>query len=181
MIPEITSIETARLRAEALSERHLRLLLGLWQDERVMAQMVGGVRSEAECRDRLQKMAHGWTQFGLDRWALFDKQTTDFVGVGGLRHNIIDGWPEIELGYSLHTAYWGQGLATEIAQAALGVGFTRLGCEHICAMALVSHSASRRVLEKVGMKLDREMLYRDTPHVRYEITHAAWRAAHPAP
>lgn len=178
MTPDISTMETPRLRGEAVGEHHLPLLIALWQDPQVMANLVGGVRSETECRERLNKMVLSWAQFGIERWALFDKQTDAFAGVGGLRHIIADGWPEIELGFAFHAAYWGKGLATEVAQAALEAGFHRLGCEHIRAMALTHHAASRRVLEKVGMTFDREMLYRDAPHAVNEITRARWAELH---
>lgn len=56
-----------------------------------------------------------------------------------------------ELGYWLGREYWGQGLATEAAQAVLQCGFESLGLLRIHAHHLTRNPASGRVLEKAGM------------------------------
>ncbi|UOG23745.1 GNAT family N-acetyltransferase (plasmid) [Gordonia amicalis] len=56
-----------------------------------------------------------------------------------------------ELGYSLSSAVWGHGYATEVARLLIGVGRDRLGLVRIEATCDVYNIASARVLEKVGM------------------------------
>jgi len=62
----------------------------------------------------------------------------------------------VGLGYMLDKAYWGRGLATEAAKAGLMYGFAELDLEWLWAGTQAGNTASRRVLEKLGMSL-REM------------------------
>jgi RimJ/RimL family protein N-acetyltransferase len=65
-------------------------------------------------------------------------------------------WPESkevgELGYRLRRLDWGQGLASEGAFALIGWGFRNGGFESIFASTSAVNHASRRVLEKLGMR-----------------------------
>jgi RimJ/RimL family protein N-acetyltransferase len=59
--------------------------------------------------------------------------------------------PEIELTYRLGQRWWGRGLATEAAGAALRAGFDVLGLDCILAVTHPQNAGSRRVIEKLGM------------------------------
>ncbi len=56
-----------------------------------------------------------------------------------------------ELGYWLGADAWGDGIATEAADALVDFGFRELGLERIYALVLEGNTASCRVLEKLGM------------------------------
>src|SRR5262249_13874235 len=96
------------------------------------------------------------------------------------------GHPEVaELGYRLRRGMWHQGYATEGAKALIGWGFTSLGTHEVVATTMAVNLASRRVLEKAGLRLVR------TGHVdwpgppegteqgeaEYQLLHHDW--AHP--
>jgi RimJ/RimL family protein N-acetyltransferase len=65
-------------------------------------------------------------------------------------------WPEddgvAELGYRLRRAEWGQGLASEAAAALIDWGFMCAGYDKVIASTMAVNQASRRVLEKLGLK-----------------------------
>ena len=66
-------------------------------------------------------------------------------------------WPdELELGYRLRRVVWGRGLATEGSRALLAHAFERLGEAKVIATTMVHNIASRRVMEKVGMRAECE-------------------------
>ncbi|WP_412746166.1 GNAT family N-acetyltransferase [Krasilnikovia sp. MM14-A1004] len=71
-------------------------------------------------------------------------------------------------GYVLARPWWGQGLATEAAEAMLGLGFDRLGLHKISATCDPGNLASGRVLTKIGMR--REGHLHDHLYVR-----GSWR------
>jgi RimJ/RimL family protein N-acetyltransferase len=73
------------------------------------------------------------------------------VGVVGLR-DIDTENSQAELGYWISVEHWGNGYATEAAEAALRFGFEELGLNRICAHYMVRNPASGRVLAKIGMK-----------------------------
>ena len=73
--------------------------------------------------DRIARLAEDssrqWRVNGFGPWAAMDKKTGAWIGRIGLQE--LDDWPEvdrIEVGFELHTAWWGRGLATEGALAA---------------------------------------------------------------
>lgn len=170
--------ETARLRAERGADRHWPDLLALWSDARVM-ELARGARSEQQCRENFQRLQEHWEQYGFGRWVWFEKSSGRFVGMAGLRCMMVEEWPEVTLGYLLLPEYWGQGYATEIATAVAELAFGKLGMESLVAFALPHNSASRHVMEKIGMKLLRAATYENVPAVLYELTRADWSAAHP--
>ena len=74
----------------------------------------------------------------------------DLRGAVGL--SIHPGHHRAELGYWIGVPYWGQGLATEAVRAVVAFGFGELGLHRIFASHFSGNTASRRVLEKVGMR-----------------------------
>jgi ribosomal-protein-alanine N-acetyltransferase len=70
----------------------------------------------------------------------------------------------------LAKSYWGRGLATEAAEAALRFGFEIAKLERIVAIAKHENIASRRVMEKLGMKYEKDAYYYNNDVVYYSIT-----------
>ena len=64
---------------------------------------------------------------------------------------------DIELGYRLRKASWGKGYATEGSKALILKGFSELGTQRVVAVALAANVASVRVMEKVGLKLEKRL------------------------
>lgn len=136
----------------------------LLQDPRVAATL-GGPRPEARVRQDLEASQEHWARYGADGRLL---------GRCGLRHAEVEGQEEIELLYALRFESWGRGLATEMAAAALEVGFERLCLEDVVAFTLTTNRASRRVMEKVGMRHERDITHAGLPHVLFRITAGEW-------
>lgn len=67
------------------------------------------------------------------------------------------------LGYAIARAHWGQGLTVEAAKAAIEWAFAEHDLVAIWASTDVDHLRSRRVMEKLGMRLERV----DVPEVVY--------------
>jgi ribosomal-protein-alanine N-acetyltransferase len=59
-----------------------------------------------------------------------------------------------ELGYWIGVPYWGNGYATEAAQAAVRYGFETIGLNRIFASCYKHNPASGKVLQKIGMKYE---------------------------
>ena len=73
----------------------------------------------------------------------------ELIGTVSLRRYARD--RRAELGYWLGQDAWGQGYATEAADALVDFGFSKLGLQRIYAQVLDGNDASCRVLEKLGM------------------------------
>jgi len=90
------------------------------------------------------------------------------AGWGGLQH-FNDG-DEIEVGYAFAPEYWRRGLATELASAWLRFGFTELGLTRIIAVADIANAGSRRVMEKIGMRYEKDIEHYGHACVYYAVS-----------
>lgn len=95
-----------------------------------------------------------WDLRGFGVWILSDRATGAFLGHCGLRH--LDEIGETELLYALARSHWGRGLATEAAAAALRFGFDVAHLPRIVALAVPENASSIRVMEKIGMRYERD-------------------------
>jgi RimJ/RimL family protein N-acetyltransferase len=100
-------------------------------------------------------------------WLARDRETGEMVGRGGLQYTYSARLNEVEAGWAIVPARWGQGLATEIARASIDTAFGPLGLLYIIALALPGNVASRRVMEKTGFVYEREVIHGGLPHVLY--------------
>lgn len=157
---------TARLLLSKMSRADQADLERMYADPAVMATL-GGVRSAAWVADYIDKQIAHWDEHGFGFWTLRDPATGEFIGRGGLRYATIDNKVEIEVGYGLMRAFWGRGLATELATESVRVAFDELHLPELVCFALLTNGASRRVMEKAGFIYERDALYADLPHALY--------------
>ncbi len=124
-----------------------------------------------EAQRALESIIKHWQTHGFGRWAIVDKRTGEFIGFGGLRS--LFGTPEVV--YHLAKAHWGKGYATELARAALRFGFEERGYDRIVAITKPPNTASIHVMEKLGMRFEKNARYYDLDVVQYQITRAEFR------
>jgi len=84
-----------------------------------------------------------------------------------------EGVPEIE--WTLGSAYWGQGYATEIGRSILRYGFEQAGFDEIVGFALPAHAASRRVMVKIGMSYTGDRDHDGHSVSFYSASKTTWR------
>jgi RimJ/RimL family protein N-acetyltransferase len=112
-------------------------------------------------------------------WAACERATGDFLGWFHFRPGPGADPDEPELGYRLRRAAWGRGYATEGSRALVDKGFAELGVRRVVASALADNAASRRVMEKAGLRLVRtyrlaDPEFGDAEAVEYALTRAEW-------
>jgi RimJ/RimL family protein N-acetyltransferase len=172
----MASVETDRLLLRPWCEDDGVELQRLFSDPAV----VGGRNLPP---DRVTRLADGslrqWRVNGFGPWAAIDKATGTWIGKLGLDE--LADWPEpdrIEVGFELHRAWWGRGLATEGALAALRFGFEQHGLPRIISVTAAAHAVARRVMEKAGLTYrgTRYWMNPEVPVVVYAIDRAAWHA-----
>lgn len=178
-------LETPRLRLREFTCDDVGLLVDLDSDPDVMHYITGGSpTSRSEIEDEV--LPH-WldlyvTTPGFGFWAAEERVTGECVGWFHLR--LRDGHPvdEPELGYRLRQRSWGRGYATEGSRALIDDAFMTRGARRVVAETMVVNAASRRVMEKAGMRAD-SVFRSDWPFpipgdehgdVRYVIDRAEW-------
>jgi len=157
-----------RLIALPLRTEDLHELCCLHQDPAVM-KFVGGVRTEDETKDWLQVNLQHWKSHGFGIYIFRDITSGMFVGRCGLRCAQVNGSDEVELGYSLVAQCWGQGLATEMVQAILPIGFEDLRLSSVIALVYAGNIRSRNLAERVGFHFEKETLWKGSQAMLYRL------------
>ena len=151
-------LETERLVLRWFTEDDADHLVELDSDPHVMHFVTGGrptPRAEIE-NDVLPAFLDYYERFaGYGFWAAIEKSSGRFLGWFHFRPAKGADPDEVELGYRLHRSAWGKGYATEGSRALIDKGFAELGVQRVVAFTMVVHAASRRVLEKAGLRLAR--------------------------
>jgi ribosomal-protein-alanine N-acetyltransferase len=170
---------TPRLILRRMAAEDLDNVTRMHLDPRVMATL-GGVRSPEETRQWLERHMDHWRQYGFGLWLAFERETGIFAGRGGLHHVEIEGRDEIEVGYSFLAEFWGRGLATELARESIRTAFDVLELPELVCFTLTTNRASQLVMEKAGFRYERDLFYKELPHVLYRLRRADERSTEPA-
>lgn len=112
-------------------------------------------RTEAYIRDVLDR---DFRTLDCFHGVVIEKGTGRLIGLCGL-NPYLTRRPEIE--WKLGAAHWGRGYATELGRQMICEAFTATDVRGIYGMAMPENAASRRVLEKIGMKYLGERMFRD--------------------
>ncbi|MGH3912516.1 MAG: aldo/keto reductase [Pseudonocardiaceae bacterium] len=180
-------LETDRLVLRRFTAADVDLLVELDGDPGVMRFITGGRATPREIvqDDILPTFLRYYERFaGFGFWAAVQKSTGEYLGWFHFRPP-----PErpedVELGYRLRRMAWGHGYATEGSRALIRKGFTELGVQRVVASTMTVNTASRRVLEKVGLRFVR-IFHQQWPDpidggehgdVEYALTRAEWKQA----
>ena len=152
-----TVLETNRLLLRHQVIQDLDELWALYCDSQITKYIPDAPRTREEAKEELEWHMHGHPRFPeLGLWATVHKETGKFIGRCGLLPWTIDGQNEVEVAYTISRDYWGQGLATEAAQAILVYGFEKLNLTRLISIIDPENIASQKVATKIGMKFEKE-------------------------
>jgi RimJ/RimL family protein N-acetyltransferase len=112
----------------------------------------GQTLSRFEAWRNMAMMLGHWQLRGYGMWAVEERHSGVMIGRIGCWQP--EGWPGFEIGWTLRRAYWGCGYATEAARAAMAYAFGELQQSHVISLIHPDNSASRRVAQKLGEKLE---------------------------
>lgn len=172
----LDQLHTPRLLLQRMGAGDLDDLTRLHVDAHVMATM-GGTRTPEATAEWLDRQLGHWQRCGFGLWVARERATGAFAGRGGLHHVQINGRDEVEVGYCFRAEFWGRGLATELARESVRAAFEVLKLPDIVCFALPTNRASQRVMQKAGFRYERDIVYRDLPHVFYRLSAEQWQAS----
>jgi ribosomal-protein-alanine N-acetyltransferase len=168
-----------------------QLILTTWQssewtvlrpvarDPEVMRYITGGIPwTDEKIRSFIDRQVKLYAERGYCRWKLIEQSTGEvigFCGPGAWRDEL-----EPEIGWWLARHCWGRGLATEAAGAALRDAFERVGLNRLVSIAEPANVASRRIMEKLGLRFESEFESDGISLVRYAIDRAAYERHAPS-
>jgi RimJ/RimL family protein N-acetyltransferase len=184
-------LETERLLLRRFIESDVNVLFDLDGDPEVMRFITGGKPTPRDVirNEILPRFLRAYERFeGFGVWAAIEKSTGEFVGWFEFYPWKDVGPEEVELGYRLRRSAWGKGYATEGSRALIRKGFTELGVQRVVAETMVVNTASRRVMEKAGLRYVRTF-HEEWPwriegeehgDVEYALTKADWERRYAA-
>jgi RimJ/RimL family protein N-acetyltransferase len=116
----------------------------------------------------LDDLIRHWERWGFGPWTILLDGTP--IGYAGLRHADVGGHPEVEVLWFLDADHWGLGYATEMAREAVRVAFAILELDAVVAQTVDVNHASRAVMDKLGLRHERDVVHAGLPHVLYRRT-----------
>lgn len=173
-------METERLTLRPFTADDGDLLVELDSDPAVMRYLNGGAPTPRavvaeQVLPRFMASYAAGGPFGV--WAVVERETGAFLGWVSVR--LKPGMPgEASLGYRLRRTAWGRGYATEAARALLAAAFRDPVLRRVTATTYQDNTASRRVMERLGMTLARTFRYDPASvpagHTTYVEDGVAW-------
>ena len=156
-------LETNRLILRKFTANDLDNLYRLDSSLDVM-KYIGKLRTREEVERSIERVRKYYIKNpGLGLWITIEKVSEKFIGWSGIQH--IDE-TEIEVGYRYLKEFWGKGYATDAAKYLIDYGFNKMNLDKIVGVTHPDNLASQRVLEKVGLKYEKEAFYHET-NVKY--------------
>ncbi|WP_410879979.1 GNAT family N-acetyltransferase [Myroides sp. DW712] len=149
-----TIIETDRLIIREITKEDAQGIYNLDSDERVV-KYVGSmvITSLEEANEIIEFIQKQYSDFGIGRWAIIEKDTGEFIGWCGFKlvENGLNGLREyLDLAYRFRFDAWGKGYATEATQACLAYAEQNFQHHPVFAVSEVENESSKRVLGKIG-------------------------------
>ena len=146
--------ETTRLYVRPWTPDDVAAAFAIYRDPEV-TRWLGNTRTHAtidDSHDWLARIAdyNASKPAGMGLWAATLRSTGEPIGSLGIAP--LDGGPEIEIGYHLGVAWWGQGYATELASGGRDYAFDTLGLTRLVGVTFPENIASQRVLKKIGLR-----------------------------
>jgi ribosomal-protein-alanine N-acetyltransferase len=151
MTPQLPSIQIPHLLLRPLQPADAEVLHRIYQSEGVLRYFPNPVPPPLESVRRFVagQQAH-WEKYGYGNWGLIPEGQGEIVGWAGLQY--LPELDETEVGFLLDRPFWGKGYATAAGRASLRFGFERFELDHIIALVHSDNLASRRVIEKCGLR-----------------------------
>jgi RimJ/RimL family protein N-acetyltransferase len=117
----------------------------------------------------VEKILERYRRDGFGFYAVTLKGSSDVIGDCGLLRQEVEGDSLLEVGYHFRRDCWGRGYATEAAKHCMAYAFEQLGASKVVSLIRPENVPSRRVAERNGMTVEREVVFHDLPHLLYAM------------
>jgi RimJ/RimL family protein N-acetyltransferase len=170
----IPTLTTERLRLRPLGDDDLDDYAALHADPEVMRH-IGETWDRGRSWRHLTYLVGHWHVRGTGTWALEHGETGAFLGIAGFFEP--EGWPGCELAGRLARRWWGHGLASEAARAALDYAFTVWKKDRVISLVHPDNRASIRLVERIGERLLQRIEHIGREMLCYGIDRESWAGA----
>ncbi|MXO60522.1 GNAT family N-acetyltransferase [Altererythrobacter salegens] len=182
-----TVVETERLILRRWRDSDLGEWLQHLNTPEVRAHL-GGIDTPEKVAEKFARLKARWDEKGFSFLAVERRENGKFLGACGLGQIETECAPDelrgsVEIGWQFRADSWGQGYASEAAQAMLRLGFERFGLPVIYSQTSENNRGSWGLMERLGMERLAHLDYEDpaypaaeNPTKVYGLQRAAWQA-----
>ena len=125
-----------------------------------------------QAREWLDRTLARYRDEGMAEYAVVLASTGELIGDCGPVFREIEGERLPELGWDLRSDRWGCGYATEAARGVLPHA-AELGLRRVCSLITPGNERSRGVARRLGMVVEREVVWEGRPHDLWVLDLAA--------
>ena len=169
-------IISERLSLRPIEVDNVEALHSLWTDEQVRRFLWDG---EVIPLERTRKIVETsctlFDECGFGIWGIRERSSDELLGFAGYWHFRTP--PSLELLVGVASGHWNRGIATESSRCLIRYAFEDLGFRTVEASTDSGNAASIRVLEKLGMLLQRREVVDGLETVFYRLTRDDWENA----
>jgi ribosomal-protein-alanine N-acetyltransferase len=162
-------LETERLRLRRFREGDVEAVFAIIGDDIAM-QYYPRTFFRRDAEEWVERNLRRYLEHGYGLFAVTLKDNNEVIGDCGIVKQPVDGESALEGGYHFRRDQWGHGYATEAARACMGLAFRAFGADKVISLIRPENIPSRRVAERNGMKLEREVVHYGLPHLVYAMS-----------
>ena len=161
-------LETARLRLRRFRDEDANAVFAIIGDK-VAMQFYPKTFNPEDAKQWVARNQRRYREDGYGLFAVTLKDSEEVIGDCGIIKQNVEGETAMEVGYHFRRDQWGRGYATEAARACLMLAFDAFGADKVISLIRPENMPSRRVAERNGMRLDREVVHYGLPHLVYAM------------
>jgi len=161
-------LETQRLRLRRFRDEDANAVFAIIGD-RVAMQFYPKTFNREDAKQWVARNQRRYRDDGYGLFAVTLKDNEEVIGDCGIIKQDVEGETAMEVGYHFRRDQWGRGYATEAARACMGLAFDAFEADKVISLIRPENVPSRRVAERNGMKLDREVVHYGLPHLVYAM------------
>jgi RimJ/RimL family protein N-acetyltransferase len=161
-------LETERLRLRRFRREDVDSVFAIIGDD-VAMQYYPKTFTRADAELWIERNLRRYREDGYGLFAVTLRGGEDVIGDCGIIKQNVEGELAMEVGYHFRRDQWGHGYATEAARACLGLAFDGFGAAEVISLIRPENVPSRRVAERNGMGLARQVMHYGLPHLVYAM------------
>jgi RimJ/RimL family protein N-acetyltransferase len=161
-------LETERLRLRRFRREDVDAVFAIIGDP-VSMQYYPKTFRRNDAEQWIERNMRRYRDDGFGLFAMTLKGSEDVIGDCGVIKQNVESAIAMEVGYHLRRDQLGNGYATEAARACMRLAFHTFGADKVVSLIRPENAPSRRVAERNGMGLEREVLHYGLPHLVYSM------------
>jgi [ribosomal protein S5]-alanine N-acetyltransferase len=161
-------LETTRLALRRFRREDMDAIFAIIGDDIAM-QYYPRTFNRSDAVQWIERNLRRYREHGYGLFAVTMKNCHEVIGDCGIIKQDVEGETRLEVGYHFRRDQWGHGYASEAARACMGLAFHAFGADRVISLIRPENVPSRRVAERNGMKLERQVMHYGLPHLVYAM------------